>query len=43
MLSMLDLERFRNTPLINEPFEFLIMPEFVKAERGGRSTKITPR
>ena len=32
MLSMLDLERFRNTPLINEPFEFLIVPEFVKAE-----------
>ncbi len=29
---MLDLERFRNTPLINEPFEFLIVPEFVKAE-----------
>ena len=32
MLSMLDLERFRNTPLTNEPFEFLIVPEFVKAE-----------
>src|ERR1700730_9021523 len=32
MLSMLDLERFRNTPLINEPFEFLIVPEFVKPE-----------
>jgi hypothetical protein len=32
MLSMLDLERFRNTPLTREPFEFLIVPEFVKAE-----------
>jgi len=31
MLSMLDLERFRNTPLTREPFEFLIVPEFVKA------------
>jgi SM-20-related protein len=32
MLSMLELERFRNTPLTNEPFEFLIVPEFVKPE-----------
>jgi hypothetical protein len=32
MLSMLDLERFRNTPLTSEPFEFLIVPEFVRAE-----------
>jgi hypothetical protein len=32
MLSMLDLERFRNTPLTNEPFEFLIVSEFVKPE-----------
>jgi SM-20-related protein len=32
MLSMLDLERFRNTPLTREPFDFLIVPEFVKAE-----------
>ena len=31
MLSMLDLERFRNTPLTSEPFQFLIVPEFVKA------------
>jgi len=30
MLSMVDLERFRNTPLTREPFEFLIVPEFVK-------------
>jgi hypothetical protein len=35
MLSMLDLERFRGTPLTREPFDFLIVPEFVKAE--GRS------
>ena len=32
MLSMLDLERFRNTPLTSEPFEFLIVPEFVRTE-----------
>ena len=32
MLSMLDLETFRNTPLTSEPFEFLIVPEFVRAE-----------
>jgi hypothetical protein len=31
MLSMLDLERFRSTPLTSEPFEFLIVPEFVRA------------
>src|SRR5438045_9182521 len=32
MVSMLDLERFRTTPLTREPFEFLIVPEFVKSE-----------
>ena len=32
MLSMLNLERFRTTPLTREPFEFLIVPEFVKPE-----------
>jgi SM-20-related protein len=32
MLSMLDLEKFRTTPLTREPFEFLIVPEFVKAD-----------
>jgi len=32
MVSMLDLERFRTTPLTHEPFEFLVVPEFVKAE-----------
>jgi SM-20-related protein len=32
MVSMLDLERFRTTPLTREPFEFLVVPEFVKAE-----------
>src|SRR2546430_14423729 len=32
MVSMLDLERFRATPLTREPFEFLIVPEFVKPE-----------
>jgi PAS domain-containing protein len=31
MVSMLDLDRFRATPLTREPFEFLIVPEFVKA------------
>ena len=32
MVSMLDLERFRTTSLTCEPFEFLVVPEFVKAE-----------
>src|SRR6266480_2330700 len=32
MFSMLDLERLRATPLTREPFEFLIVPEFVKAD-----------
>jgi SM-20-related protein len=32
MLSMLDLERFRATPLTREPFDFLIVPEFVRAD-----------
>jgi SM-20-related protein len=32
MGSMLDLERFRTTPLTREPFEFLVVPEFVKPE-----------
>jgi len=32
MLSMLDLEKFRTTPLTREPFEFLIVPEFVNAD-----------
>src|SRR5207237_852188 len=32
MVSMLDLERFRATPLTREPFEFLVVPEFVKPE-----------
>jgi len=32
MLSMLDLERFRTTPLTREPFEFLVVPEFIRGE-----------
>jgi SM-20-related protein len=32
MVSMLDLEKFRSTPLTREPFEFLVVPEFIKAE-----------
>jgi len=32
MLSMLDLERFRTIPLTREPFEFLVVPEFVRVE-----------
>lgn len=32
MLSVLDLEKFRATPLTREPFEFLIVPEFVKVD-----------
>ena len=32
MLSMLDLERLRETALAREPFEFLIVPEFVRPD-----------
>src|SRR6266513_509510 len=32
MLSMLDLESFRRTPLIRERFEFLVVPEFGRPE-----------
>ena len=32
---MIDLDRFENTPLVREPFEFLVVPEFVKAEFRG--------
>src|SRR4030095_5533566 len=32
MVSMLDLQGFCATPLTREPFEFLIVPEFVKSE-----------
>jgi len=28
----LDLERFEQAPLVREPFEYLIVPEFVKAQ-----------
>ena len=35
MLSMLDLERFRTTPLTREPFDFLVVPEFVRPEARG--------
>lgn len=30
-MSVLDLAAFRDTPLIREPFEYLVLPEFVKA------------
>lgn len=29
---MIDLDRFESTPLVREPFEFLVVPGFVKAE-----------
>jgi SM-20-related protein len=29
---MIDLDRFESTPLTREPFEFLVVPEFVTAE-----------
>jgi SM-20-related protein len=32
MVSMLDLEKFRRTRLTGQPFEFLIVPEFIKSE-----------
>src|SRR5207247_6920239 len=42
MVSMLDLERFRTTPLTREPFEFLIVPEFVKTEARSASERDYP-
>jgi SM-20-related protein len=42
MVSMLDLERFRATPLTREPFEFLVVPEFVKADARGAIDKDYP-
>jgi len=39
---MLDLERFRATPLTREPFEFLVVPEFVKADARGAIDKDYP-
>jgi SM-20-related protein len=32
MVSLLDLERLCSTPLTREPFEFLVVPEFIKAD-----------
>jgi len=43
MLSMLNLETFRNTPLTREPFEFLIVPEFVKSEARAAIDKDYPQ
>ena len=31
-MSMLELNTLRQTPLVTEPFEYLIVPQFVKAE-----------
>jgi len=42
MLSMLDLERFQATPLTREPFDFLIVPEFVRPEARGAIDKDYP-
>jgi hypothetical protein len=42
MVSMLDLEGFRATPLTRLPFEFLVVPEFVKAEARGAIDKDYP-
>jgi SM-20-related protein len=43
MLSMLDLERFRTTPLSREPFEFLVIPEFVRIEARAAIDKDYPQ
>jgi SM-20-related protein len=42
MLSMLDLERFRTTPLTREPFEFLVVPEFIRGEERAAIDKDYP-
>ena len=31
-MSMLNLDAFRNTPLVHEPFDYCIMPRFIKPE-----------
>ena len=31
-MSMLELNTLRQTPLVTQPFEYLIVPQFVKAE-----------
>jgi SM-20-related protein len=31
-IAMLDLQAFRDTPLTTEPFEFVVVPEFVRKE-----------
>jgi SM-20-related protein len=42
MVSMLNLEKFRSTPLTREPFEFLVVPEFIKAEARAAISKDYP-
>lgn len=39
---MLDLDRFRTTPLTREPFDFLVVPEFVRPEARGAIHKDYP-
>lgn len=31
-MSMLDLEAFRRTPLVTKPFDYCIIPRFIKPE-----------
>jgi SM-20-related protein len=42
MVSMLDLERLCSTPLTREPFEFLVVPEFIKADARAAISKDYP-
>lgn len=31
-MSAIDLQKFADTPLVREPFEYLVVPEFIRAE-----------
>lgn len=42
-MGMLDLAAFESTPLVREPFEYLVVPGFVKAEARERVNAAFPR
>jgi hypothetical protein len=43
IVKTLDLDAFRGTPLVREPFEYLIVPGFVKAEARERVNRDYPQ
>lgn len=42
-MSILDLDRLRNTEVVAQPFEYLIVPDFVKPEARDRILRNYPR